>query len=343
MPAPHLTFFCELDPAPLKQLVDDQLIKDLKSLGAKISLGLRDLSSERAEVVSRLNQAGIPVDAWLLLPEEEGYWFNLRNYPQAFSRYFEFKKWTAENRLQWAAVGLDIEPDIHDLTDFTRRNWRSLPQYILRLFARMEWRRGMAAYRNLVSQIHEDGYRVETYQMPLIEDERKAHSSVLQRVMGLVNLPADREVWMLYTSFVRPHGAGMLASYAREAQAVAVGSTGGGVGVDLGSYEPLGWDEFGRDLRLAWYWCDDLYIFSLEGCAAQGFLEPLKSFSWDYPVILPETGVVRIDGWRRSLQSMLWIISNLAFVLGTAIGGLLLWKIIQRMLAKQKERKSNQM
>ena len=51
---------------------------------------------------------------------------------------------------------------------------------------------------------------------------------------GLVDIEVDREVWMLYTSFVRPNGAGVLASYAPEAQSVGLGSTGGGVELGAG-------------------------------------------------------------------------------------------------------------
>ncbi len=66
-------------------------------------------------VVRQLNEAGIPVTAWLLLPKEQGYWFNLDNIPQAIARYADFKAWTEENALQWAGVGIDIEPDFNEL------------------------------------------------------------------------------------------------------------------------------------------------------------------------------------------------------------------------------------
>lgn len=36
------------------------------------------------------------------------------------------------------------------------------------------------AYEALVARIHADGYRVENYQFPLIADERRAGSTLLQ-------------------------------------------------------------------------------------------------------------------------------------------------------------------
>ena len=68
---------------------------------------------------------------------------------------------------------------------------------------------------------------MENYQFPLIADERRAGSTVLQR-LALVDVATDREVWMLYSSFLRALGPGLIWAYSPEATAVAVGTTGGG-------------------------------------------------------------------------------------------------------------------
>lgn len=84
MKKPNLTLACELAPEPLKELFATQeLIDDLKTMNASISLGILDFSPERVEVVHQLNKAGIPVTAWLLLPKELGYWFNRSYAPDA--------------------------------------------------------------------------------------------------------------------------------------------------------------------------------------------------------------------------------------------------------------------
>ncbi len=115
MPQPNLTFFTELDREHLTALFSDSdVIKTLKSLHAAVSVGVLDLSDERAKVVKKLNKAKIPVIAWLLLPKSEGYWFNTGNYPQAIARYHAFIEWTQAHKLDWAGIGLDIEPDIND-------------------------------------------------------------------------------------------------------------------------------------------------------------------------------------------------------------------------------------
>src|SRR5512139_2662143 len=101
---PVMTFFCELESQPLESLFSNpQVIPDLQALNAGVSLGILDLSPERAEVVQRLNQSGIPVTAWLLLPKDQGYWFNSTNASQAARRYADFKVWTTEHNLKWSA------------------------------------------------------------------------------------------------------------------------------------------------------------------------------------------------------------------------------------------------
>ena len=85
--APKLTFFCELEADELQALfADSSVIKNLLALEASVSLGILDLTSERAGVVHSLNEAGIPVIAWQLLPMEQGYWFNVSNAAQASTR-----------------------------------------------------------------------------------------------------------------------------------------------------------------------------------------------------------------------------------------------------------------
>lgn len=331
MSLPKLSFACELEPEPLQALLTEAVIASLVRLNATVCLGILDLSAERAAAVRRLNQAGVPVVAWLLLPKEQGYWFNAGNAPQAFDRYEQFRNWSAEQGLKWAGIGLDIEPDIRDLTALWQTRGRMVPKLLPRLLQVFKMRRARRAYRALVALIHADGYPVESYQFPLIEDERCAGSTVLQRLAGIVDVPTDREIWMLYTSFLRPHGAGVLASYGPEAQAIGLGVTGGGVTEPgISAPAPLTWEEFSRDLRLAYLWCDDLFIFSLEGCVQQGFLERLQTFVWDLPILTPEAAKARVDAWRSTLQSGLWLAQRLPFILAGLGAGMLAWKVRQR-------------
>jgi len=238
MERPVLTFACELPADRLVDLFSDGTVTDqLVALEAKVSLGILDLSPERASVVQRLNEAGVPVVAWLLLPKSQGYWFNADNGSKAVVRYAAFQQWTAQHGLVWDGIGVDIEPDIQVMESLVSGNVAEvLPRLLRNAFDRARVARAQAIYTTLITQMGIDGYRVESYQFPFIVDERLAGSRLLQRLLGIVDVPSDREVLMVYTSFMRSAGPGLLWSYGRDAQAfgggIAVGSTGGGVEID---------------------------------------------------------------------------------------------------------------
>jgi len=332
---PELTFFCELEQEALQELFSDPgVIESLVALGASVSMGILDLSSERAEIVRQLNSAGIPLIGWLLLPKDEGYWFNLSNGPQAVARYMDFKVWTLENKLQWRGVGIDVEPDIREMEGLMQGRMAALYPIARRVLGSRALNDARATYWNLVYQMRMDGYRVDSYHFPFIIDERKAGASLLQRVAGLFYLPSDREVLMLYTSMIRPYGPGVLWSYAPEAESVGVGVTGGGVQMEgVSEIRPLDWVEFSRDLRLARRQTDDIHVFSLEGCVQQGFLERLRTFDWDGPVTLPLDQARKTNVVRKGLQGVLWGSAHTLLVLAGLFG--LKW-LISRLIRGKK-------
>ena len=329
---PHLTFFCELGSFDLSALsIDPEIIRQLTELQASISLGLLDLSVERAKVARQLNQAGIPLHAWLLLPMEQGYWFNLDNAPQALQRYQDFKQWTLENGLHWEAVGLDIEPDIRLMRSFEQGLAAGIAAVLRRLLARPAGKNAKNHYLQLVQTIQNDGWKVESYQFPLIVDERCARSNFIQTLGRIIDLPVNREVLMLYSSFFRPHGAAILASYASEAGGIGLGVTGGGVDTgDLVDARPLDWNELQRDLLLASRFSDQFYIFSLEGCVRQGFLEKISQLDWSQKVMLPSADTQHIQRYRTFMRAFLWITTHPWLLIGLLVIPMLFWRWLRR-------------
>lgn len=307
MRRPTLTFACELERHRLVVLfADDSLIDHLRALDARVALMLSDFSTERASVVQKLNAAQIPVVGIPLMPYEEGYYFTLENASRAGLRYAEWKAWTAQHGLRWEGVGLDIEPPAFMYEQVMGNAWGLVPMLARRLGGAERLRDARELYTGLINRIRSDGYRVENYQFPLIADERRVGSTLLQRLFGQVDVRTDREVWMLYTSVMRTVGPGLLWIYGREASAIAVGTTGGGPDVPGHPEIPaLNWDEFARDLRLATHWSGDIYIHSLEGCVRQGFLPRLLDFDWEAAVAAPE-GARTAAALRRALQGVLW-------------------------------------
>jgi hypothetical protein len=329
MQKPNLTLACELEPEPLKELFANQeLIDDLKALNASISLGILDFSPERIEVVRQLNKAGIPVTAWLLLPKEQGYWFNRDNSFEAIARYGQFKTWTAKNKLRWAAIGLDIEPDIRAVQEFMKDRQAGFNRIVKNAVNSRRNQLSLIDYRTLVAQIRLDGYFVESYQIPFIVDERKAGSTLIQSSFGLVDLQVDREVLMLYSSFIPKNGVSILWSYAPDAQGIGIGSTGGGVELMEGAMPTLDWQAFKRDLLLAKQKTDSIFIFSLEGCVRQNFIKELVNFDWEETVIAPIETADKIDRLRRVGRGLLWVSAHPWLAFGGLFG--LAWLLYPR-------------
>lgn len=279
----RLTFACELETPKLAQLfADDSVLQALRALNASVSVALRDRSTARAGVIRKLNQANIPVVAWLLLSEREGYWLHAAAATHAERAYVHFNDWTAKENLSWAGIGLDLEPDLVEVRqllgggrlEFAKKAWR-------RLRTRRAFELASLAYSDLVARMRADGYPVESYNLPFIADERDARSTLLQRMAGVVDVPADDEIFMLYSSYLRRYGAGLIEAYGRDAPSIGVGSTGGDIPLPGAErFAPLTWDELARDLRMARRFTDHIFLFSLEGCVAGGYLDRLIDFDW---------------------------------------------------------------
>lgn len=321
---PRLSFVCELDRARLVDLFgDESVLDDLRALQGRVLMAVSDFSDERAGVVRQLNDAGIPVVGIPLFPESEGYYFTVENAERAEERYEQWKDWSAAHELRWDWVGLDIEPAAKYYEQLMRDLRRLRAMLLPRLRDRERPAQVRAIYTRLVERIHRDGWQVEKYQFPFLADERKTQSDFLQRLLGLVDVPTDREVWMLYNSFLRRLGPGVLWAYGSEAEAIAVGTTGGGPDVEGHPQMPaLSWEEFARDLRLARHFTDQIYVHSLEGCVWQGFLPRLRAFEWDEPAA-PSVALVAA-GMRRVLQAALWSAAHPARATTILIGSALL-------------------
>ena len=148
---PTLSFFNELDGKSDEALfADTSLIPTLQQLHAQIRMGMLDLNPSRASVVRQLNRAGIPVVAWLLLPKDQGYWFNSRNAAAAEQRYQEVKKWAGENGLVFQGYGLDLELDYNDLVLWKNHKLKLIGKLILRLYDKASVEKGREEYQALI-------------------------------------------------------------------------------------------------------------------------------------------------------------------------------------------------
>jgi len=310
---PRLEFACELNTEQLQALFSKpNAIDDLRDLNAAVSLALTDLSAGRAGVVRQLNEAGVPVAAWIALPQEEGYYLNAANARQAAARWAAFETWTGDYGLRWARVGLDIEPNLQEFGAARQGHWLLMAAVVRRCLDTGSVNRARNAYAALIERIQSDGYPVETYQFPFIADERRVHSTLLERFFGIVDVRGDREVLMAYTSFNHAIDSALIWEYGPEAQIVAVGSTAGDP-EPSGKFGPLSWDEFTRDLVVASRFSPVVGVYSLEGCVRQGFLPRLKTMNWGQSFTIPAEAARKVMQLRTRMQAALWTGSHLPY------------------------------
>lgn len=280
MPRPHLTFFVELASDELVKLFASPAVADfLADGGYGLSMGILDLTAERAEVVRELERRGVPVTAWLLLDVEDGYWLNSDNPDCAVARYRETVEWAAREGLALHRIGLDIEFPRALGKQFNHSPWRALATAFLYRRSFGEVYEAERAYAALVEEIHAGGRGVESYQFPHLLDERATGRALLRRCLGLVNVSVDVEVFMLYSSYL---GRSAAHSYFADGGAIALGVTGGGVNAGLAEETPrlLSWERLEDDLTASAHHSDEVYVFSLEGCVWNEFLPRFASIDW---------------------------------------------------------------
>jgi hypothetical protein len=335
---PRLFFACcDQGVAAMQSLfANPGVISDLKDLHASLALAVPDLSAERAQIVHQLNAAGIPLVAWIELANEQGIYLNADDASQAAAAFANFEKWTAHYGLRWQGVGLDIEPNLNQLVSLKGRKWRLAGLLAARYFDRARVYRAREAYGHLIRQLQLRGYTVQTYQMPLVIADRRAHTTLLERLLGIVDVRGNEEVLMLYSSFVPNLGAGLIWAFGREAQAIAIGNTqadpsAGARGI------PLNWEEFSRDLIVASHFSHIVGVYNLEGCVKQGFLGPLKTMNWSQSVLIPADSIRQARKMRGVISTLLLIGAMLPVILAAFL--LMLTGLIWRWRKSRKKRK----
>ena len=339
---PHLSFFCELPEKEFSELfADSSLIGELAEMQVSLRIGLHDFGPGRTAIIQRLNEAGIPVYAWLLLPEEDGYWFNMYNGEKAEKRYRDFIKWTAENRLIWEGIGLDLEPDMNDAKLAMTHPWKFGWKAYKRLYDNKSLKAATEIYQRLISAMKGDGYIVESYIIPFLFEERAKKISSFQKLLGIVDIETDKEIPMLYTSGLG--NPGIIPLYHADKMPLALGSTGGGVKIEGFELAALSWDKLERDLLIASELTDEIVIFCLETSVQNGFLKNIKNL--DFSQKAPDISI-EIEKQRKTnnivrfllviLDHPFWLtVTVLVIISGILFGVYRLIAFIVRLLSSK--------
>ncbi|HXN29797.1 MAG TPA: hypothetical protein VN902_21925 [Candidatus Acidoferrales bacterium] len=296
---------------------DHDVIAALHDLHAQVAVAIADFSPERAQVVRFLNQQQIPVIAGVMLQTKDGPYFNADDATEAPAQIAAFEKWTHENGLRWDAVGLDIEPNFGELAALKKHRWLLVTTLLRNSLDGKRIERAQEAYSTLIGQIQSQGYLVETYTMPYGPVERNLHTTLLDRLLGTVDVRGNENDVMIYTSYARPVGSAIIWDLGPYTQGIIVGVTDGPppAGSGIG---PLDWDEFSSDLIVASHFAHHIGVYNLEGCVRQGFLPRLETMDWGRFVVIPAASVSRAKRHVMALSIALWIGSNLLYLAAAA-------------------------
>lgn len=327
---PQIGFACCDKGIPQMQALfaDPGVIASLRDLHAQVAVAIPDLSPERAQTVRLLNQQGIPAIAWMLMPADQGYYFNANNAAEAPARLSAFEKWTSQNGLHWAAIGLDVEPGFSELAALSHHRWSLIETLIHRSFDGDRIARAQAAYATLISETQVLGLPVQTYAMPYLPIERSVRSNLLDRLLGTVDVRGNDEYVMIYASFARPRGEAMIWTLGPHAQSISLGITDGPMPAGSG-FGPLTWDEFSSELIVATHFTRHIGVYNLEGSVRQGFLPRLTTMNWNSTVVIPAAALSQADRLHLMVRVVLLIASNLVYLIAAALLlliALLIWR-----------------
>ena len=300
-----------------------------------MAVAIADFSPERAQIVRLLNQKQIPVIAGLTLQTKDGPYFNADDATEAPAQFAAFEKWTQQNDLRWTAVGLDMEPNYGALASLKTHPWRLVTTVLHNSLDGKRLERAQEAYSALIGQIQAQGYPVETYTLPYGPIERDLHTTLLDRLLGTVDVQSNENDLMIYTSYARPVGSAIILDLGPSAQGIVVGVTDGPPPAGSG-FGPLDWDEFSSDLLVASHFAHHIGVYNLEGCVRQGFLPRLETMDWGASVVIPAASVLRADRHVMAFGMALWIAAHLVYLAAGAVLLMILlvwrWRVRRRRL-----------
>jgi hypothetical protein len=225
----------------------------------------------------------------------------------ALEQYQQFKQWSQHKKLNWVGIGLCIKEESCWGNSLKTEEEKSA-----------ELSQAKQNYLQLGIQVHDDGYRLELYRPAAVVAAQHARPKLLRKAEGQLELVADRQVDLFFTSLHRGQNQAALWRALADSQAIGIGLTGGSVlFTDIDQTDPLTWNEFTQDLRIGVQSGKPVYVFNLEGCARLGYLDRLITLDLAAPIHAPlakQKNVQSQSGWRSPKR--LAGIATLAGILG---------------------------
>lgn len=260
--------------------------QNLYRLAGRSDVGLcpavRAEESQTEELESLLKAAarkGVPVNAWLLLPEEDGYWFNEENLLEAREQVFGFLDWIEERGIPLRWIMFDMELSIDKVRAM---EGGGLVDTMIPLLKEnvdpAAFQQSTADYAQFVSELQERGYKVTAAAYPFVLDDLLDGDSEIQDAWNtpVIEVGFDEIYFMAYrTSFARllgiTPGPDLVYQYAGEARREfgTAGIMALGIVGDVGMVSEEGYAnpaDLSVDVAAAYAGGSErVYVYSLDG------------------------------------------------------------------------------
>ncbi len=301
---PALTYIYDMPSDHIDAFWSDSLIADLARHRVRLCVTIRDTSSSRATLVQRLNNAGIPIVAWLVRDDHDVTRdYGMDNAHDLHARYREILDWSTAHALRWDALGIDISADVRDSVRFGANPAVDVNTFLKRITNRWHIDAATTSYENLLALMRADGHRIESYEVPFVRDDRVSGSTMARRLLGLPAIAADTVVVRLYSSHARPYGSGLIAAYAPECSAVAIGDFAAD-----GNNQPMSEHELWRDLQhVSSCGVAHIYIAGMPTLIEQGWHGAIVAGGWMRRALPPTEEVHhQVARMRAGVRALLW-------------------------------------
>ena len=260
--------------------------QNLYRMAGRSDVGLcpavRAEESQTGELESMLKAAareGVPVNAWLLLSEEDGYWFNEENLPEAREQVFSFVDWIEDRDIPLEWIMFDMELSIDRVRAMEGGGLVDTAIPLLKENVDpAAYLQSMQDYAQFVGELQERGYKVTAAAYPFVIDDLQDGDFEIQDAWNtpVFGVGFDEIYFMVYrTTFARflgvTPGADLVYQYAVEARREfgTAGIMALGIVGDVGMVSEDGYTQpadLSEDVAAAYAGGSErVYIYSLDG------------------------------------------------------------------------------
>ncbi len=157
----------------LARVLNPETCQFLEDHGWGVALAMIEPDEPTARLIKDINQRfpELPVSAWIVVDDKDGYWITKFNVPQTRQKIEEIKAWANNFDLDFEAIGLDLEPPIDVIRGFMTRGLIGLIKARNETNKKYRWQQ-QSGYspeeeiKDILNQLKKESITTHSYEMP---------------------------------------------------------------------------------------------------------------------------------------------------------------------------------